>query len=163
MPILKELIRAVTYTVILALGMAIGFVVGSGISDGNGWGVLIGPFVGIFMSFAIIKRLNKTFEMEKVEKSKSQPKHSPNPANKSVIRSNADKTIIMLMGQEAVGKTTLLSLMYKEFSRNSRFQQFVADDDSGIALEEAYQKLCAIIEQPNFTRHHAFWPVLPVW
>ncbi|MEE4355370.1 MAG: hypothetical protein V2I97_02825 [Desulfococcaceae bacterium] len=70
----------------------------------------------------------------------------PEKADKS------DKTVIMLMGQEAVGKTTLLSLMYKEFSRNSRFQQFVAHDDTGIALEEAYQKLCTIIEQPNFTR-----------
>ncbi len=54
------------------------------------------------------------------------------------------------MGQEAVGKTTLLALMYKEFTRNSYFP-FVASNDTGIDLEEAYQKLCTIIEKPNFT------------
>jgi len=45
----------------------------------------------------------------------------------------------------------LLALMYKEFTRNSYFP-FVASDDTGIDLEEAYQKLCTIIEQPNFTQ-----------
>ncbi|MEZ4528883.1 MAG: GTPase [Desulfobacterales bacterium] len=113
----------------------------------------MGLGVAFKTGWKVWKALGKPDETPKTSDSaQPQPVPQAGPSRKPEKADKSNKTVIMLMGQEAVGKTTLLSLMYKEFSRNSRFQQFVAHDDTGIALEEAYQKLCTIIEQPNFTR-----------
>jgi len=60
---------------------------------------------------------------------------------------------VMMMGPEAVGKTTLLATMYKELAKIESYARFTfyADNDTGINLDNAYQKLSRIIEQPVFT------------
>jgi len=115
-------------------------------------------FIGVIGAvwFLVFKASEKIGETQTARDTLSQPQPDtvppPIPApRKADKQDKSDKTVIMLMGQEAVGKTTLLALMYKEFTRNSYFP-FVASDDTGIDLEEAYQKLCTIIEQPNFTQ-----------
>lgn len=60
--------------------------------------------------------------------------------------------VVMMLGPRAVGKTTLLATMYKELIRfriHSKFD-FMAVNDTGIDLDEAYQKLKAVTAQPNF-------------
>jgi len=60
--------------------------------------------------------------------------------------------VVMMLGPRAVGKTTLLATMYKELLRlkvSSKFD-FLAINDTGVDLDEAYQKLKTITAQPNF-------------
>ncbi|MBF0226886.1 MAG: TerD family protein [Desulfobacterales bacterium] len=56
-----------------------------------------------------------------------------------------NKNNLVIIGQEGVGKTTLLASMYKEFLKTSLFP-FVAANDTGIILENAYQKIQSIIQ-----------------
>lgn len=60
---------------------------------------------------------------------------------------------VMMIGPEAVGKTTLLATMYKELNKMKSYARFnfYAENDTGINLDSAYQKLSRIIEQPTFT------------
>jgi len=60
---------------------------------------------------------------------------------------------VMMLGPEAVGKTTLLATMYKELNSMTNYTRFtfLADNDTGINLDSAYHKLSRIIEQPTFT------------
>lgn len=60
---------------------------------------------------------------------------------------------VMLLGPEAVGKTTLLATMYKELSKIKSNTNFAlnAENDTSVNLEDAYQKLGRIIDQPTFT------------
>jgi len=101
-------------------------------------GNLTGIITGLITAYKISKRMSKALE----------------PSDGSAERITADKHIgnnfnIMVIGQEAVGKTTLLALMYKHFTKNNSFP-FVASNDTGITLDEAYQKLSKIIQEPNF-------------
>ncbi|OQX04139.1 MAG: hypothetical protein BWK80_54175 [Desulfobacteraceae bacterium IS3] len=123
-----------------------------------GISIFISIIIGSVVAFKVWKKVWEA--LEKPDKIQTEPESVPVPKpvtpptpepRKSDKQDKSDKTVIMLMGQEAVGKTTLLALMYKEFTRNSHFP-FVASNDTGIDLEEAYQKLCTIIEQPNFTQ-----------
>jgi len=129
-------------------------------ASAEGISILISIIIGSTVAFKVWKKVWKA--LEKPDKTQTEPESVPGPQpnpvtppipapRKAEKQDKSDKTVIMLMGQEAVGKTTLLALMYKEFTRNSYFP-FVASDDTGIDLEEAYQKLCTIIEQPNFTQ-----------
>ncbi|MBF0226885.1 MAG: hypothetical protein HQK76_15670 [Desulfobacterales bacterium] len=64
----------------------------------------------------------------------------------------AENFTIMMMGPEAVGKTTLLATMYKELTKMRQYGfEFMADNDTGLKLDRAYQTLSTIIEQPSFT------------
>ena len=57
----------------------------------------------------------------------------------------------IMMGPEAVGKTTLLATMYKKLINMKGYDQFEVSPggDTGVDLERAYQKLASIIEQPT--------------
>ena len=60
---------------------------------------------------------------------------------------------MMMVGPDGVGKTTLLATMYRELTRikdQSEFE-FAATEDTHHDLQDAYQKLEKIIEQPSFT------------
>lgn len=61
---------------------------------------------------------------------------------------------MMMLGPRAVGKTTLMALMYKGLvgvNLQSNFD-FSAEHDTAIDLDEAYLKLTDILSQPTFTR-----------
>lgn len=60
---------------------------------------------------------------------------------------------VMMIGPEAVGKTTLLATMYKELIKIKSYARFafIAASDTGNRLDEAYYKLSKITEQPTFT------------
>ncbi len=47
---------------------------------------------------------------------------------------------VMMMGPEAVGKTTLLATMYKELAKIKSYARFTfyANNDTGINLDNAY-------------------------
>jgi len=59
-------------------------------------------------------------------------------------------TTMMMLGPDAVGKTTLLATMYHEFYNQSDFE-LTTSEDTHQNLQEAYQKLSSIITQPTFT------------
>jgi len=65
----------------------------------------------------------------------------------------ANRTIMMMVGPDGVGKTTLLATMYHELSLMNDLSdfEFTADEDTHLDLQEAYQKLSKIITQPTFT------------
>ncbi len=58
-----------------------------------------------------------------------------------------------MIGPDGVGKTTLLATMYHELSKidNHFGFEFIANKDTQLDLQEAYQKLNSIIAQPTFT------------
>jgi hypothetical protein len=58
---------------------------------------------------------------------------------------------MMMLGPDAVGKTTLLATMYHEFDDQSGFE-LSASGDTHQNLLEAYQNLSSIITQPSFTQ-----------
>jgi len=61
------------------------------------------------------------------------------------------QTTMMMLGPDAVGKTTLLATMYHEFDNQSDFE-LTTSGDTHQNLQEAYQKLSSIITQPTFTQ-----------
>ncbi|OAD20252.1 Signal recognition particle, SRP54 subunit, GTPase domain protein [Candidatus Thiomargarita nelsonii] len=61
------------------------------------------------------------------------------------------QTTMMMLGPDAVGKTTLLATMYHEFDNQSDFE-LTTSGDTHQNLQEAYQKLSSIITQPSFTQ-----------
>jgi hypothetical protein len=65
-----------------------------------------------------------------------------------------NRTIMMMVGPDGVGKTTLLATMYHELSilnaHRSAFE-LLASQDTHDDLQEAYQKLTTIVTQPTFT------------
>lgn len=65
----------------------------------------------------------------------------------------ANRTVMMMVGPDGVGKTTLLATMYHELSLMNELSdfEFKADEDTHLDLQEAYQKLSSIITQPTFT------------
>lgn len=68
---------------------------------------------------------------------------------------NGKSITMMMLGPRAVGKTTMLALMYKGLlgvNSNAQFD-FQADDyDTSIDLNEAYLKLTDILNQPIFAK-----------
>ncbi|MDM8562825.1 50S ribosome-binding GTPase, partial [Candidatus Marithioploca araucensis] len=66
----------------------------------------------------------------------------------------ANRTVMIMVGPDGVGKTTLLATMYHELSlmNNSSGFEFTANEDTRHDLQEAYQKLSTIITQPTFTQ-----------
>ena len=58
--------------------------------------------------------------------------------------------MMMMIGPDGVGKTTLLATMYHEFDKQSGFE-LAASKDTDADLQEAYLKLSNIITQPTFT------------
>ena len=66
----------------------------------------------------------------------------------------ANRTVMIMVGPDGVGKTTLLATMYHELSlmNNSSGFEFTANEDTRHDLQEAYQKLSRIITQPTFTQ-----------
>lgn len=64
-----------------------------------------------------------------------------------------NETIVMMVGPDGVGKTTLLATMYHQLSciDNQTDFQLVASEDTHQDLIEAYEKLGTIITQPTFT------------
>jgi hypothetical protein len=65
----------------------------------------------------------------------------------------ANGTIMMMVGPDGVGKTTLLATMYHELSRVDNDSPFtlMATADTHQDLQAAYEKLTTIITQPTFT------------
>ena len=61
-----------------------------------------------------------------------------------------NRTMMMMIGPDGVGKTTLLATMYHEFDKQSGFE-LSASKDTDADLQEAYLKLSNIITQPTFT------------
>ncbi|HDN27618.1 MAG TPA: hypothetical protein ENG03_11085 [Thioploca sp.] len=64
-----------------------------------------------------------------------------------------NRTVMIMVGLDGVGKTTLLATMYHELSRfeNQFGFKLAASKDTQLDLQEAYQKLSTIIAQPTFT------------
>jgi len=64
-----------------------------------------------------------------------------------------NQSIMIMVGPDGVGKTTLLATMYHELSHQEETSGFelVASPDTHHDLVEAYQKLSHIITQPTFT------------
>ncbi|HIE01825.1 MAG TPA: ATP-binding cassette domain-containing protein, partial [Thiotrichaceae bacterium] len=65
-----------------------------------------------------------------------------------------NRTVMMMVGPDGVGKTTLLATMYHELSNLEASQsgfELVASQDTHHDLQEAYQKLTTIVTQPTFT------------
>jgi hypothetical protein len=58
--------------------------------------------------------------------------------------------MMMMIGPDGVGKTTLLATMYHQFDKQSDFE-LAASKDTDADLREAYLKLSNIITQPTFT------------
>lgn len=70
---------------------------------------------------------------------------------------NGNDITMMMLGPNGVGKTTLLATMYQELLRlneNSSFT-FLADNDTGIELDNAFHMLSQIIRQPIHSRVEA--------
>lgn len=68
---------------------------------------------------------------------------------------NGSDITMMVLGPRAVGKTTMLSLMYKGLAgvnSNSHFE-FEAEYETAIELDDAYLKLTDVLNQPVFTKH----------
>lgn len=62
---------------------------------------------------------------------------------------------MMVVGPEGVGKSTLLATMYKEFintEQTSSAFKFATSKQATVALEESYQKLSEVVNQPLFTQ-----------
>jgi energy-coupling factor transporter ATP-binding protein EcfA2 len=64
-----------------------------------------------------------------------------------------NEMVMMVIGPEGVGKSTLLATMYQEFinTPNDSLLGVVATKETKRALEESYQKLSEIVTQPVFT------------
>ncbi len=70
---------------------------------------------------------------------------------------NGNDITMMMLGPNGVGKTTLLATMYQELLRlNERSSfTFLADNDTGIELDNAFHMLSQIIRQPIHSRVEA--------
>ena len=64
----------------------------------------------------------------------------------------ANRTVMIMVGPDGVGKTTLLATMYHELLSMDNLSgfQFAANEDTHHDLQEAYQKLSTIMTQPTF-------------
>lgn len=64
-----------------------------------------------------------------------------------------NEMVMMVIGPEGVGKSTLLATMYQEFinTPNDSLFEVVTTKETKQALEESYQKLSEIVTQPVFT------------
>lgn len=64
-----------------------------------------------------------------------------------------NRAILIMLGPDGVGKTTLLATMYHELSylENQSDFKFAANENTHKDLQEAFQKLNTIITQPTFT------------
>lgn len=68
---------------------------------------------------------------------------------------NGNNITMMMLGPRAVGKTTMLALMYKGLlgvNLNAHFDFQADDHDTAIDLDEAYLKLTEILNQPIFAK-----------
>ncbi len=65
----------------------------------------------------------------------------------------SNKTAMIMVGPDGVGKTTLLATMYHELSciKNESSFELAASRDTHHDLQEAYNKLSTITAQPTFT------------
>lgn len=70
-----------------------------------------------------------------------------------------NRIVMIMVGLDGVGKTTLLSTMYHELSRidNPAGFEVAASEDTHRDLHDAYKKLSTILAQPTFT---PTWPLL---
>jgi len=70
-----------------------------------------------------------------------------------------NRFVMIMVGLDGVGKTTLLSTMYHELSRidNPAGFEVAASEDTHRDLHDAYKKLSTILAQPTFT---PTWPLL---
>lgn len=71
----------------------------------------------------------------------------------TIMGNNDAQLTMMMLGTSGVGKTTLLSTMYKELSRMNAQEGFgfQAEDDTAIDLQEAFLKLNNIMQASNFS------------
>lgn len=70
---------------------------------------------------------------------------------------NGNDVIMMMLGPNGVGKTTLLATMYQELLRLNEHSSFtfLADNDTGVELDKAFYMLSQIIRQPIHSRVEA--------
>ena len=62
-----------------------------------------------------------------------------------------NQTMMMMIGPDGVGKTTLLATMYHQFDQQQSGFELAASKDTDADLKEAYLKLSKILTQPTFT------------